>query len=291
MKMGGTDTHTSRGFTIIEVIIVLAVTATLFVSATVYISGRQAKTEFQVGSQQLQQQFQQIISDVQNGYYPNSGSIYCSVSAGVVVLSSAGTAGQGGNKDCIFVGKVIVLGGQTPAQYKVFSLAGKRQSAPGKEVANVDEAQPVALAPATASDTFSDLTATATVPSGLTFQWVSNDKGVTKTTAAASYTGVAFMSDFSTFATATSTAGSSQTFSLRGLGSGGWTAPWGANATAQGQATLINKEATAANTNQHFPTQTSLQYCFASGGTNQSVLITISSGLQVTSEIKSGTQC
>ena len=48
MNRGGRNTSI-QGFTIVETLIVLAVTSALFFAATLYINGQQNRTDFQVG--------------------------------------------------------------------------------------------------------------------------------------------------------------------------------------------------------------------------------------------------
>src|ERR1700761_7227045 len=110
MKRGGHRTATA-GFTIIEVLIVLAISSALLISAAALISGRQAKTEFMTGINNTQQQIQQIINETASGYYPNAGNFTCtgSLVGGVVSFSNAASQ-QGTNAGCIFMGKAIQFG-------------------------------------------------------------------------------------------------------------------------------------------------------------------------------------
>jgi prepilin-type N-terminal cleavage/methylation domain-containing protein len=112
MKRGGYP-GAADGFTIVEVLIVLAVSSILFISAVNLIDGRQARAEFTTGSNDELQQMQQLINETASGYYPNSGDFTCTGSAaGPVSLSLAahGSTSQGSNAGCIFLGKVIQFG-------------------------------------------------------------------------------------------------------------------------------------------------------------------------------------
>lgn len=114
MKQGGNRQRAS-GFTIVEVLIVLAVTGLLFVSAVAYISGRQDKTEFMTAINGAQQQFQQLINETQSGYY---GSTNFSCHG-----NKNGTAptinGRDSNTGCIFLGRVISDSGSGLVVYPV----------------------------------------------------------------------------------------------------------------------------------------------------------------------------
>lgn len=109
MKVGGYD-RVADGFTIVEVMIVLAVSSLLLISAAALIDGRQAKTEFTTGIHDQQQKIQQIISQTSSGYYPNGHNFVCSGSASGPVIFAAGANAQGTNAGCIFLGKALQFG-------------------------------------------------------------------------------------------------------------------------------------------------------------------------------------
>jgi len=112
MKRGGYQEATD-GFTIVEVLIVLAVSSLLLISAINLVNGRQARAEFTTGANDELQQLQQLINETASGYYPNNNDFTCSGSAaGPVTLSLAahGSTSQGTNTGCIFLGKVVQFG-------------------------------------------------------------------------------------------------------------------------------------------------------------------------------------
>lgn len=134
--MKGGKTH-SRGFTVVETLVVLAVTGALFVAVAIALSGRQAQAQFDQSIQEAKSQIQQVIDDVAVGYYPNSSNFTCNANYSTGPTFAAGTTKQGENSDCIFLGKVIYFGitGSTAEQFNVYSLAGLKQvSAGGPEV-------------------------------------------------------------------------------------------------------------------------------------------------------------
>lgn len=63
-----------KGFTIVEALIVLAVTGMLFVSTSFLIRGQIEKVRYQDSMRQLQQLVQNTIDDVENGYLINAGT-------------------------------------------------------------------------------------------------------------------------------------------------------------------------------------------------------------------------
>lgn len=139
------------GFTIVEVMVVLVVTAALFVSAAILISGRQNQAAFDQSIRQVQSQIQQVINEVETGYYPNRGSFTCVAGAsGQPPTLSAGSAGQGTNSGCIFLGKALQfgIGGTSPDQFAVYTVAGlKDMGACGSESACLGSTKPMVVAP------------------------------------------------------------------------------------------------------------------------------------------------
>ena len=143
----------SAGFTIVETLIVLAVSGMLAISAISLVNGRQNKTQFQVAATSMKQQIEQLINETASGYYPSSNNFTCSSSSGSVTISS-GAGGQGTNSTCIFLGKAVAFGvGPTGADresFIVYPLVGKRfDGTSTREVSTFAQAKPLALAPST----------------------------------------------------------------------------------------------------------------------------------------------
>jgi type II secretory pathway pseudopilin PulG len=115
----------AAGFTIVETLIVLAVTGGLFVAIAATLAGRQNAAEFTHAIQSTQSQIQQTIDQVSAGFYPNQNNFTCA-SVGGSLQISIGSNTQGTNQDCVFLGKVIQFGvaGSNPEQYRVYTIAG-----------------------------------------------------------------------------------------------------------------------------------------------------------------------
>lgn len=142
--IGGNKPH---GYTIVEVLIFLAISSLMFLMAASFISGKQAAVEFKQGTNDINTQIRSVVNDVSNGQYPAAGSFTCSALApGVPSIISAATA-QGANYGCIFLGKVIQfnVGGDQTA-YNIYTVAA-RQSDPttGASAATFAEAKPIAV--------------------------------------------------------------------------------------------------------------------------------------------------
>jgi type II secretory pathway pseudopilin PulG len=275
------------GFTIIEVLIVLAVTGALFVSAAILIAGRQQQTEFNQGIRQVQAQIQQVINEVAIGHYPNQNNFQCTAGAsGPVITAGSGTE-QGANSGCIFLGKAMQFGitNTSPERFVVFSVAGLQRTPAGKEVTTLAEALPKAVAP-NSSQNLPDASVTQQLQGGLTtYRMWYNSGGIDRNIGV-----VAFVSSLAKYSSGNIVSGSQQVNVVpvddNQVDSALDRTPIdGADAINASLATSPNNPAGGM----------AVFLCFASGGTNQSGLITIGNTtgrqLSVTLDIKSNKTC
>lgn len=137
MKQG---LHQSRGYTIVEVLIVLAVTSALLLSVMLIISRQQGRTEFSQAINDIQAQINDVMNNVATGYYTNIGSFSCTNVGGVPTLSTTASS-QGTNKDCVFLGQAMQfkVDGNESA-FNVYNLIGLRQVSSGVEATTLTEA-------------------------------------------------------------------------------------------------------------------------------------------------------
>ncbi|HSX44369.1 MAG TPA: hypothetical protein VLE69_03715, partial [Candidatus Saccharimonadales bacterium] len=88
----------SGGFTIVETMIVLAVTGFMFFSAMLFISGQQAKTEFTQAAHETEAKINDVLNDVSTGVYNNKGDFRCDYiggSPGNGIIITPGAKAQG----------------------------------------------------------------------------------------------------------------------------------------------------------------------------------------------------
>jgi hypothetical protein len=127
----------SSGYTVIEVLLFLAISGFMFAVAAVFISGKQADSEFRQGMNDINSQVTDVINSVSNGFYPSNGDFSCNASSGaptVTPLTGGTTQDQGSNKGCVFMGKIIQFG--TPdssgakdgSQFRVYSVVGRQST-------------------------------------------------------------------------------------------------------------------------------------------------------------------
>lgn len=117
------------GFTMVETLVVLAVTGALFAGAIVFVSGKQRNTEFAQAVGEVKSQVQQSINEVSSGYYANNGRVKCSIFSSKPRIIDSPTP-HGSNEDCIFMGKVLQFKVQstTPEAYHVYTMVGLRDT-------------------------------------------------------------------------------------------------------------------------------------------------------------------
>jgi prepilin-type N-terminal cleavage/methylation domain-containing protein len=265
----------ARGFTIVETLVVLAVTGVLFSAIVVTLSGRQAKTQFTQAVQEIQSQIQQVISDVATGYYPSAHNFNCTATLAGPQFT-AGTTEQGGNEGCIFLGKAIQLGvpstKNTIEDFKIYSIAGLQRTTTKEEVQTYTQALPKVV-----SSGAIDTTETKSLLYGLTtkeaYYGASNTQVAT----------IAFVNSLASYSGGSIVSGSQQVRVM----------PVRNSTLGMTQAQAITNINSQLATSDIDPS-TGVRICFVSGGTNQSGLITIGSNgrqLSVTLNMKSNKTC
>lgn len=146
------------GYTIVEVIIVLAVSSAMFLTAILLVNGRQNRTQFMTAINGLQQQVQQLINETQSNYYPNAGNFSChrGNTQPVTFTNDASNVTQGLNGGCIFLGKAVQFGTDVSgSQLAVLPIVGNQFIGSSAEpVETLAQSLPRALYPATADGSF-----------------------------------------------------------------------------------------------------------------------------------------
>ncbi|MCA9328506.1 hypothetical protein KC959_01945 [Candidatus Saccharibacteria bacterium] len=120
-----------RGYTILEVLIFIAVSALIFVFAMIAISGRQEQVQFTQGVREFEAKVQDILNDITTGYYAANPTIRCEIVAGNASLDFSLTNNEdlGTNNNCIYIGKVIQVlpdGADADKRMFIYNLVGKR---------------------------------------------------------------------------------------------------------------------------------------------------------------------
>jgi len=126
---GGFNTS---GFTIIETLIVLGITAILLLSAMYTLSGKTANGEFTQAINGIKTSLQQLINNSSSGIYPNAGNFQCSLSStGTISLTLPSGNVQGQHYGCTFLGRMVnfndsSLSPGTAQNYIAYTVIGQQ---------------------------------------------------------------------------------------------------------------------------------------------------------------------
>lgn len=101
------------GYTVVEVMIFLAVSGALIIVAFTFMNGRLDRTRFSQAVVELEEQLQDTFNDASTGFYPSGENFNCYKQApragdGATVPDFSNVdEGLGSNEGCIFVGKLV----------------------------------------------------------------------------------------------------------------------------------------------------------------------------------------
>jgi prepilin-type N-terminal cleavage/methylation domain-containing protein len=282
--MGGRH---SQGFTIIEVMIVMAVSGAILASTLILMNGRQNKAEFFSGMRNLTINLQGVINNVSNGYYNSQQNFTCVATPNGPQISAT-TKPRGTNLGCTYIGEVLQFSSAAD-KYTVYPVAGLQYqyvlgSTSTAEVTNLAEAMPTALSPDSAApagsvrrDNSIHETQQVVLPFGISVVSVTWSNGKIKHPVGA----IGFFTTFATY-------GNSGT--VGGLNNGSRNVQIipipnsSLNDTKLTEVNNINSLSSSGNTVYGYAGATSqkdpiggIKICFNSGSTNESGLITIGS--------------
>lgn len=242
------------GFTIIETLIVMAVSGSMFIAVVALISGKQGASQFQLAINDVTQQLQQTIGYVSNGYFSTS-NVSCAVGgpAGKPLLTQ-GSGTIGTSSACLLLGDVIEFNrAPNPDQFIVYPMVGLRLAAGTATPATTfKDANPIAVA--TGNAPYNNVP-DASVATGLM-------NGLSLAGASLNLPAFAILATPSSISGATGGASGAQQVGLYSVN--------GTNAT-----TAPSSNLTQINNYTNYASVTSVSICLASGTTNQSGLITI----------------
>lgn len=286
----------SGGYTIIELIIVLAISTIILGAAILAIHGTSARTGFAQSMRDVNSSMQDWMNDVTDGFTGGSPAAYtCKLVSGrPTLIASAGNNGA----ECVFLGKAIQItddgcgGNCIPNQSSkiyVYSIFGQRIDAQGTLIDDLSTAAPspaVGDIPA-GIQTGQDLTRTYDILNGASVQKVT----INGTTTSGGLIG--FFNSFNgTAATSGNKANGSQSLNAYFYPSATNSGP--ANTTAGdaiAQCLEMNPACVGAGVNP--PPLNSAQICFTSNTNNELAVLTITSnnGLGAQTKLDFVTTC
>jgi type II secretory pathway pseudopilin PulG len=177
----------ANGFTIIETLIVLAVTAALFLVAVLAVGGKQNETEFQQAINDAQSNMRKIINDVNSGDYQTASNLNCMVSGGTFTISldtTSTSSTEGSHAGCEFLGRVVQFGLNSNSNEMIIYPVAGLQCLNGQINGlacdgSIGQVQPSLVAPANSGDTTPDTSTTTKLEYGLSVDHVNYVSGAT----------------------------------------------------------------------------------------------------------------
>jgi prepilin-type N-terminal cleavage/methylation domain-containing protein len=143
-----------RGYTIIEVMIVLAVSGVMFVLAASFINGKQERTAFTEGVNDTASRLQDVIEQVGDGEYSDI-KLNCQFNGSQTTFpTTLPSQNQGANSPCVFLGKLwyfptLPAPTSETSAYQVLSIAGGRAvdtaGSPPTEITDLTNAHPAVI--------------------------------------------------------------------------------------------------------------------------------------------------
>jgi prepilin-type N-terminal cleavage/methylation domain-containing protein len=143
-----------KGYTILELMIVIAVSASMFGIVATTFGGRQQQVQFTQAVRDFDSRLKDIKNDVSVGYYPANNNFSCRVTdpnnPEPSIVSGTNNADElGSNNDCISIGKVIQFSAPS-SNYsadnnqimKIFNVVGVRTDETGSNPTNIPLAVP-----------------------------------------------------------------------------------------------------------------------------------------------------
>jgi prepilin-type N-terminal cleavage/methylation domain-containing protein len=168
--MNGGKNRQPLGYTIVEVMIVLAVSGVIFLIAINFINGKEGRTAFTAGTNQLASTIQNTIEQVTDGQYSDV-PFTCQHVDGSPPQITGSAAPHGTNSDCLFIGQLLYFQQGTSTEYDTFPLAGYRLNDSGQPAISSDPTHPFTEAlpvPVYGTGGDPDLTVQSAIPQSLT---------------------------------------------------------------------------------------------------------------------------
>lgn len=128
------------GYTIIEVMIVLAISTSLLFSALLVFRGQQDRTVYTQAIQDLNSKIINYANQVGAGTFPDSEQYDCD-SSGVRPTLKQAAGSLGSRQGCIFLGRAIQTN-QNSGNIEIYTVLGKQTQSDGDPVTNISQASP-----------------------------------------------------------------------------------------------------------------------------------------------------
>lgn len=139
------------GYTILEVMIFLAVSGVLFALVFPTVGNSQDKVKFTQSVQDLQNKINDILNDVSTGYFPNSDATCTIANSTAPPVITPGGSVQGTSQGCVFLGKVLSFSNVAAnnPDMNIFTIVGRKDDATGHNINSLTASRPRAVAKST----------------------------------------------------------------------------------------------------------------------------------------------
>jgi prepilin-type N-terminal cleavage/methylation domain-containing protein len=94
------------GFTLIEVMITMAISGSMLMISVIMFGGQQRRTQFSQSLRDVSSVIDDAINDASTGYFPSS-KLSCDSSSGTPAFTNNAVDKQGQSKGCVFLGKAL----------------------------------------------------------------------------------------------------------------------------------------------------------------------------------------
>lgn len=140
------------GYTILEVMIVITISAVMFVVVAISFGGRQQQIQFTQSVRDFDSRLKDIMNDVSTGYYPENSAVTCTASLAGPVIDTGTAKALGSNDFCISIGKVVQfsplnsgVNAENEQIISVFNVVGLRRDSNGNNPTTIQQALPAAI--------------------------------------------------------------------------------------------------------------------------------------------------
>ncbi len=152
-----------KGYTLLEVLIVISVSAAMFSIVAITFGGKQDQVQFTQAVRDFDSQLKDIMNDVSVGYFETDKTVECRAIGGgssrrpQVTINATADNSLGSNDDCVLVGKVMQfspskadsdtsgLSSDSDQIIRIFNMVGLREDAAGNNPVTLEESKPRAI--------------------------------------------------------------------------------------------------------------------------------------------------
>ena len=147
-----------KGYTLLEVMIVISISAAMFTIVSITFGGKQEQVQFTQAVRDFDSKLNDIMNDVSVGYYESDSTVGCTASSSprepVVDISPSNNSSLGSSDDCVSVGKVIQfspdktdadvsgLVSESEQIIRTYNMVGLREDDDGSSPVTLEEIKP-----------------------------------------------------------------------------------------------------------------------------------------------------